>query len=95
MKISFNLNKFQKQAFYEGARGYSLRNSRCWPNCLKEKMNGKNKSQHEAYEGCLGEYNDWDTGKWLSTYSGTRPDSGNERDDLVTPGAKDLKVHKK
>ena len=95
MKTSFNLKKFQKQAFYDGARGYALRNSRCWPNCLKEKMDGKNKSQHEAYQACFSEYNNWDTGKWLSTYSGTQPDSGNVRVNHATPGAKSLRVKQK
>ena len=65
MNKVFNLNKFYKKAFYEGDRGYWLRNSRAWPNCIKCKIQSKNKSRHEAYQECMEEYNQWEQDKWL------------------------------
>jgi len=88
MKKSFNLQKFMKKAFYEGVRGYWCINSRAWPNCLKEKMDGNNKSKQEAYAECMLEYNTWDKGKWATTYIPVRPDAGNPRVDNTTPGSK-------
>lgn len=85
-KQSFNLKKFYKKAFYEGDRGYWLRNSRAWPNCLKLKMDGKNKSKHEAYQECIGEYNEWPHDKWLLSYSACY--AGSDSIDHVTPGSK-------
>jgi len=87
-KQSFNLKKFYKKAFYEGDRGYWLRNSRAWPNCLKLKMDGDNKSKHEAYQECIGEYNEWPHDKWLLSYSASYTDSADVRVDHATSGSK-------
>jgi len=86
-KKSFNLQRYMKKAFYEGVQGYWSVNSRCWPNCLKEKMDGKNKGQQEAYNSCIDEYNNWDKGKWSMTYGGVRPDAMNYRRNVSTPAA--------
>ena len=89
MRKSFNLQRYMKKAFYEGVRGYWCNNSRAWPNCLKEKMDGVGKSKQEAYAECMYEYNTWDKGKWATTYVPVRRDSANPRVDHNTPGSKD------
>lgn len=95
MSKVFNLQKFYKKAYYDDVRGYWNRNSRAWPNCLKEKMDGKGKSKQDAYNECLKEFNTWDKGKWLLTYSECYADSGEERIDHATPGSKGLQDSKK
>ena len=69
MNNNFNLKKFYKKAFYEGDRGYWLRNSRAYPNCIKLKMENKGLGRQEAYDECISEYNEWEDGKWLLTYA--------------------------
>jgi hypothetical protein len=91
MNKVFNLKAFYKKAYYEDVKGYMNGNDRAWPNCLKQKMDGKNKNQQEAYLDCLKEYNEWPKDKWDLTYTGTKNDSEEVRPDQKTPGAKELK----
>jgi len=94
IKNAFNLKSFMKKAFYEGIQGYWSVNSRCWPNCQKAKMDGKDKSKHEAYMECLDEYNKWDKAKWAQTYGECNSDSGEPKIDRATPGTKGLQADK-
>lgn len=88
MNKVFNLHRFYKKAYYDDVRGSWSRGSRAWPNCLKVKMDGKDKSQQEAYQECIKEYNTWGKDKWLFTYTQCQPDSKNPRVDHATPGTK-------
>jgi hypothetical protein len=85
MEKSFNLKNFYKKAFYEGVQGYAVTNSRCFPNCLKSKMDGKNKSQQEAYMDCIKEYNDMGKDEWSLKYAECKADSKNENVGLELP----------
>lgn len=91
MKKVFNLKKFRKKSYYEGDRGYWQRDTRAWSNCLKKKMDGKDKSYQDAYNECLKEYNDLEKDKWLFEYTECDSDSKNDRIDHSTPYARKIK----
>ena len=92
MKKTFNLQKHIKKAFYDGDRGYWLRGSRGWCNCLKHKTDGKSQGKQEAYEECIHEYNNWDSAKWLLTYSECYADDLDDRIDKPSGKSKGQQV---
>ena len=95
MKKAFNLKNYMtKTAFYDDARGYILKGSRAWPNCIKHKMDGDKKSKQEAYMSCIEEYNTWDSGKFVLTYTESYPDAIKNRSEKVTPGSQALQIDK-
>lgn len=94
-KKSFNLSKFMKKSFYEGAKGYIVENERCMANCIKSKMSGKNKSRQEAYTECYKEYNTWDKGKWSKKYTACDLDFKSEDGCGNTPAAEAILKNKK
>ena len=68
MKKSFNLQKFQKQAFYEGAKAQIHNQSRCMMNCYKSKLEKGNGAQ-KAWQSCVDEYNNSKDSDWSLKYS--------------------------
>ena len=76
MQKTFNLKQYTKKAFYEGVNEYAVTNSRCWPNCIKAKMEGKNKSMQEASMECLKEYQEKGDGKWNLDYAACNMNKG-------------------
>lgn len=69
MEKSFNLNRFRKQAFYEGGKGQVTTQTRCMMNCYKVKREA-GKSAQEAWQNCLDEYNEpKSNSKWAEKYS--------------------------
>lgn len=63
-KTTFNLKSFNKQAYYEDAKGLAQSESRGWMNCYKIKVESGMGPQ-EAINSCMEEYqkkrsNDWD-----------------------------------
>jgi hypothetical protein len=95
MNKTFNLKAFLKKAFYDDGRGYMLRGSRGWPNCVKTIMDSKNKSRQEAYMECIKQYNELGQDKWLSTYVPSYAESIMPRNDKPTSGSKGQQVQKK
>jgi hypothetical protein len=67
-KITFNLNKFQKTAYYEDAQGLMQSKSRAWMNCYKAKLDAKMSAQ-EAMEGCMEEFQDSEKNDWAFKYA--------------------------
>ena len=64
----FNLKKFKKVAFYEGAKG--LTSERAWQNCYKLKSVDGKMPPHEAWECCRKEFNDNNgKGEWSLKYA--------------------------
>lgn len=56
-KTSFNLSKFRKIAFNDGAKGAIHSQTRCMMNCYKGNMiNGK--GAQESWQSCVKEYNE-------------------------------------
>ena len=65
----FNLKKFRKHAFYEGARGYWQAETKAKQICYKCKADD-GKSPQEAWAECDKEYNTADNkGDWVLKYS--------------------------
>lgn len=87
MTQPFNLQKFLKVAYYDDARGLVSRNSRAWPHCIRMKMEKGKKSNQEAIEECIKEYNTMDEGEWMTTYVEAYPDSKAPRVKNETPAA--------
>ena len=65
---NFNLNKFNKKAFYEGGKGQTQRQTRAMMNCYKAKLDA-GKSAQDAWESCLNEYGDKDQADWALKYA--------------------------
>ena len=65
---TFNLSKFRKQAFYEDGKGQVQKQTRAMMNCYRAKLSS-GMSAHEAWEGCLEEYNTGDKGAWGTKYA--------------------------
>jgi hypothetical protein len=69
MSKVFNLKKFRKQAFYQGARGGAQEATRAKQVCYKCKYD-EGKSPQEAWDECDSEYNEAeDKGQWVLKYS--------------------------
>jgi len=62
----FNLKKFRRQAFYEGAKGQATKETRSLMNCYKAKLDSGASAQ-EAWSSCANEYNE-KTG-WATKYA--------------------------
>lgn len=72
MKTTFNLRKFEKQAYYDDGRGQVQKMSRAFMNCFKSKMEGqKTASAHQAWMSCLDEYQDAKFNDWGTKYAST------------------------
>lgn len=70
MKTTFNLNKFEKKAYYDDGRGQVQKMSRSFMNCFKSKMDGqKTASAHKAWMSCLDEYQDSKYNDWGTKYA--------------------------
>ena len=70
MNNTFNLKKYIKKAFYEGASGYAVGQTRAWMNCYKQKSDQK-KGPQEAWNSCMEEYQkEASKTKWLLNYGG-------------------------
>lgn len=65
---TFNLNKYQKIAFYDGAKGAIHKQTRSMQNCYKLKME-KGMSAQEAFESCTKEYNNSQDNEWELKYA--------------------------
>lgn len=57
IKTTFNLKKFRKQAFNDGAKGAIHSQTRCMMNCYKKQMDSGSGAQ-ESWQKCLNEYNE-------------------------------------
>lgn len=68
MKTTFNLNNFNKLAFYENGKDVMQKQSRAFNNCVKAKRE-KKMSAHEAWESCLKEFQDSGNGEWAKKYA--------------------------
>ena len=66
---TFNLNKFQKQAFYDDGRGLVQKQTRAMMNCWKAKMDAGKMGAQEAYMSCLEEYQKSKTNDWGTKYA--------------------------
>lgn len=64
----FNLHKFRKKAFYEGAKGQMFRQKRVMMDCYKAKLKSGQSAQ-EAWQNCLDEFNDSADGNWATKYA--------------------------
>jgi len=69
-KTTFNLSKFRKQAFYDGAKAAIHSQTRCLMNCYKGNME-KGQGAQEAWQGCIKEYNEAKSNNdWYVKYAG-------------------------
>ncbi len=68
MKTTFNLNAFNKTAFYENGRDLMQKQSRAFNNCVKAKRE-KKMDAYEAYQSCLEEYQSESKGEWAKKYA--------------------------
>lgn len=71
-KVTFNLSKFRKKAYYDDGKGLMQIKTRAMMNCYKSKCE-KGMSPQEAFEACLEEYQD--SGKsssWAFKYAKTK-----------------------
>lgn len=68
MKLTFNLDKFNKKAFYDGGNAAIKSQTRCMMNCYKAKMDA-GKTANEARESCVEEYNNAKNNDWSTKYS--------------------------
>ena len=68
MKNTFNLNAFQKTAFYQDGKGLVQKQTRSFMNCYKAKMD-KGASANDAWNSCLEEYQNADSSGWNTKYA--------------------------
>jgi len=68
---SFNLSKYTKKAFYEGAQGYMKPQTRAMQNCYKCKSDG-GKGPQEAWNECMEEYQEASSSDWSLKYSSSQ-----------------------
>jgi len=90
MNKTFNLKKCIKKAFYEGAQGYMVGQTRAWMNCYKQKSDAK-KGPQEAWNSCMEEYQkEANKSKWLMNYSGAKDDGAKPELSAKTPAAQKI-----
>lgn len=70
-KVSFNLKKFKREAYYEDAKSLVQNQSRFWMNCYKAKVDAGMSFQN-AVESCMDEYQDFSSGEWSKKYASRR-----------------------
>lgn len=68
MKLTFNLDQFNKKAFYDGGNAAIKSQTRCMSNCKKAKMDA-GKTANEAQDLCMKEYQEAKTNDWSLKYS--------------------------
>jgi hypothetical protein len=68
MKTSFNLSKFLKTANYEDGKGLIMKQTRCYSNCQKAKLESGMGAQ-EAWNSCLEEFQKSSGSEWALKYS--------------------------
>ena len=66
-KVTFNLSKFRKQAFYEGGKGLISKQTRCMQNCYKAKLDSGSSAQ-KAMLDCQAEYQKAGSSDWALKY---------------------------
>lgn len=64
----FNLEKFKKQAFYDGSKALIHNQTRCMQNCFKTQMETLGSAQ-KAWETCKDEYAKSNENDWSLKYS--------------------------
>ena len=90
MNKVFNLKKCIKTAFYEGASGYMVSQTRAWTNCYKQKSDQK-KGPQEAWNSCMEEYQkEANKAKWMMNYSGAKDDAAKPELSAKTPAAQKI-----
>lgn len=90
MKTSFNLKKYVKKAFYDGASGCMLGQTRAWMNCYKQQSD-KKKGPQEAWNTCMEEYQKTaDKGKWLLNYGADKEEGAKPQLSAKTPAAQKI-----
>jgi len=67
-KVTFNLSKFLKKAYYDDGKGLMQTQTRSFMNCSKQKMDSGSGAQ-EAFFTCLKEYQDLSGGEWKFKYA--------------------------
>lgn len=67
-KITFNLSKFQKTANYDDGRGLMMKQTRCFQNCQKAKLESGMGAQ-KAWDSCRDEFQKSGGGEWALKYS--------------------------
>jgi hypothetical protein len=91
MDKTFNLKKFRKHAFYEGARGYFQGETKAKQICYKCKYDD-GRSPQQAWKECAEEYNEaGDKGDWVLKYSNV-PDGKKSAERLTskTPAVQEM-----
>ena len=69
--VTFNLDKFRRQAYYEDAQALTKGQTRNWMNCYKSKVaNGV--AAQKAIESCMAEYQDLNDGDWSFKYDSVK-----------------------
>lgn len=68
-KVTFNLQKFYRKAYYDDGKGLVQEQTRCMMNCYKTKLD-EGITPQKAFDSCLKEYQTSSKdGKWSLKYA--------------------------